>query len=172
MLTYITRRVLYSVPVILVASFLLFAFVRATFDPTAHLRASRTAAEAIKSERKRLNLDKPTVVQYSDWLKKFVRGDWGTSERTHERVFAMIRRSLWVTIQLIFWGVLVSAVLAIAMGVYSAVRQYSALDYTLTGLSFVALAMPPFWFGLIAIQFLSADLKNVFHLQEPLFYSI
>ncbi len=172
MLTYITRRVLYSIPVIFVASFLLFAFVRATFDPTAHLRASRTAAEAIKSERKRLNLDKPTVVQYSDWLKKFVRGDWGTSERTHERVFAMIRRSLWVTTQLIFWGVLVSALLAIAMGVYSAVRQYSALDYTLTGLSFVALAMPPFWFGLIAIQFLSADLKNVFHLQEPLFYSI
>jgi peptide/nickel transport system permease protein len=157
---------------VLIASFLLFAFVRATFDPTAHLRSSRTAAEAIKSERKRLGLDKPIVVQYGDWLKKFVQGDWGTSERTHERTFAMIRRSLWVTVQLIFWGVLISALLAIGMGVYSAVRQYSALDYTFTGLSFIALAMPPFWFGLIAIQFLGADLKDLFSLKDPLFYSI
>jgi peptide/nickel transport system permease protein len=172
MLTYITRRVLYTIPVVLIASFLLFAFVRATFDPTAHLRSSRTAAEAIKSERKRLGLDKPIVVQYGDWLKKFVQGDWGTSERTHERTFAMIRRSLWVTVQLIFWGVLISALLAIGMGVYSAVRQYSALDYTFTGLSFIALAMPPFWFGLIAIQFLGADLKDLFSLKDPLFYSI
>ncbi|MBV8952169.1 MAG: ABC transporter permease, partial [Actinobacteria bacterium] len=83
MLTYITRRVLYAVPVVLVASFLLFAFVRATFDPTAHLRSSHTAAQAIRSERKRLGLDRPVVVQYWDWLKKFVRGNWGTSERTH-----------------------------------------------------------------------------------------
>jgi peptide/nickel transport system permease protein len=172
MLTYITRRVLYTIPVVLIASFLLFAFVRATFDPTAHLRSSRTAAEAIKSERKRLGLDKPIVVQYGDWLKKFVQGDWGTSERTHERTFAMIRRSLWVTVQLIFWGVLISALLAIGMGVYSAVRQYSALDYTFTGLSFIALAMPPFWFGLIAIQFLGADLKDLFSLKDPIVYSI
>jgi peptide/nickel transport system permease protein len=172
MLTYITRRVLYSIPVVLIASFLLFAFVRATFDPTAHLRSSRTAASAIKEERKRLHLDQPVVVQYWDWLKKAVHGDFGTSERTHEDVFVMIRRSLWVTIQLIFWGILVSAFVAISIGVYSAVRQYSALDYTFTGLSFVALAMPPFWFGLIAIQFLGADPKSWFHLQNPLLYSV
>jgi peptide/nickel transport system permease protein len=172
MLTYITRRVLYSIPVVLVASFLLFAFVRATFDPTAHLRSSRTAASAIKEERKRLHLDEPVVVQYWDWLKKAVHGDFGTSERTGEDVFAMIRRALWVTVQLIFWGILVSAFVAISIGVYSAVRQYSALDYTFTGLSFVALAMPPFWFGLIAIQFLGADPKNWFHLQNPLLYSV
>src|SRR6202047_1262903 len=172
MLTYITRRVLYSIPVVLIASFLLFAFVRATFDPTAHLRSSRTAAEALGSERKRLGLDKPIVVQYGDWLKKFVQGDWGRSERTREPPFGMIRRALWLTIQLIFWGVLISALIAISMGVYSAVRQYSALDYTFTGLSFIALAMPPFWFGLIAIQFLSSDVKDIFHLQDPLFYSV
>jgi peptide/nickel transport system permease protein len=172
MLTYVTRRVLYSIPVVLIASFLLFAFVRATFDPTAHLRSSRTAASAIREERKRLHLDEPVVVQYWDWLKKAVHGDFGTSERTHEDVFVMIRRSLWVTVQLIFWGILVSAFVAISIGVYSAVRQYSALDYTFTGLSFVALAMPPFWFGLIAIQFLGADPKSWFHLQNPLLYSV
>ncbi|MBV8949964.1 MAG: ABC transporter permease, partial [Actinobacteria bacterium] len=83
-----------------------------------------------------------------------------------------IRRSLWVTVQLMFWGVVISAAVAIAIGVYSAVRQYSVLDYGLTGMTFLALAMPPFWFGLIAIQFFSADVKTWFHLQDPLFYSI
>lgn len=172
MTNYVVRRVLYSIPVILIASFLLFAFVRATFDPTAKLRSSKTAAQVIRQERHTLGLDKPLVVQYKDWLGKFVRGDWGTSERTHESVFAMIRRALWYTLQLIFWGILISAILAIAIGVYSAVRQYSALDYTFTGLSFIGLAMPPFWFGLLAIQFLVADPKSWFHLSQPIFYFV
>jgi peptide/nickel transport system permease protein len=50
---------------------------------------------------------------------------------------------------------LIAAVVAIALGVYSAIKQYSVLDYTFTGLSFIGLAMPPFWFGLLAIQFLA-----------------
>src|SRR5262249_8375566 len=131
MLTYVARRVLYSIPVILVASFLLFAFVRATFDPTAKLRSSRDP-EAVVRERKRLGLDKPIVVQYGNWLGKFVQGDWGKSERTRQDVWPMITRALGFTVQLILWGVVISALIAIAVGVYSAVRQYSALDYTFT----------------------------------------
>jgi peptide/nickel transport system permease protein len=166
MLTYITRRVLYSIPVILVASFLLFAFVRATFDPTDKLRLGHDP-HAVARERKRLGLDRPLVVQYGDWLGKFVRGDWGKSERTREPVFSQITRALGYTVQLILWGVLLSALVAIAIGVYSAVRQYSKLDYAFTGLSFLGLAMPPFWFGLLAIQFLAIDPRQWFHLSEP-----
>jgi peptide/nickel transport system permease protein len=87
-------------------------------------------------------------------------------------VFPVIRRALWTTVQLIIWGVLVSATLAIAIGVFSAVRQYSAPDYLFTGLSFVGLAMPPFWFGLIAIQFLAIYTKQWFHLAHPPFYFV
>ena len=170
MLTYVFRRILYSIPVLLISSFLLFAFVRATFDPTARLRASRDP-ETITRARHQLGLDKPVVVQYKNWLGRFVRGDWGTSSRTRERVFPVIRRALWTTVQLIVWGVLVSATLAIAIGVLSAVRQYSAPDYLFTGLSFVGLAMPPFWFGLIAIQFLAIYTKQWFHLAHtPLYF--
>ena len=167
MLAYITRRVLYSIAVVLLASFLLFAFVRATFDPTAKLRTSREGASAVARERERLGLNKPLVIQYGKWLGKFVRGDWGNSERTRESVYTMITRSLGYTVQLILWGLLISAVISITIGVYSAIRQYSALDYTFTGLSFVALALPPFWFGLLAIQFLAVGPKEWFHLSEP-----
>ena len=169
MLKFIGRRVLYTIPVILIASFVLFVFVRATYDPTARLRSSRADAGAVAREKERLGLDRPLVVQYGDWLGKFVRGDWGQSERTREPVFSMIRRSLWYTIQLIFWGILLSATVSIFVGVYSAVKQYSVLDYTFTGLSFAGLALPPFWFGLIAIEFLAVQPVSWFHLQEPIF---
>src|SRR5438270_4569659 len=171
MLTYVARRLAYSIPVLLIASFLLFAFVRTTFDPTARLRASRDV-HAVDRERARLGLDKPIVVQYKDWLAKFVRGDWGQSSRSNERVYPAIRRALWNTLQLIFWGILISAIVAIGIGVFSAVRQYSLADYTFTSLSFLGLAMPPFWFGLIAIQFLAVYPQQWFHLTRPPFFFV
>ena len=151
MLNYVTRRVLYSIPVLLIASFLLFAFVRSTFDPTARLRASRDKT-AVTRERARLGLDKPMVSQYKAWLKDAVRGDFGESTRTGEEVSSMLSRSMGNTLQLIVWGTLLSAIVAVGVGVYSAVKQYSAGDYVFTGLSYVGIAMPPFWFGLIAIE--------------------
>lgn len=165
MLTYVIRRILYSIPVLILATFLLFAFVRATFDPTARLRTSRDTA-VIERERERLGLNDPVIVQYKNWAVKFVQGDWGESSRTREDVLPMIRRAFWNTLQLIFWGILISAIVAISIGVYSAVRQYSLLDYMFTGGAFVGLAMPPFWFGLIAIQFLAVYPKDWFGLSE------
>lgn len=170
MLAYVVRRVLYSIPVLLIASFLLFTFVRLTFDPTDRLRQSRDP-QAVQRARHELGLDKPIPVQYKEWLSAFVQGDWGESTRTSERVFPVIRRAFWNTLQLIFWGVLLAAVVAMSIGVYSAVRQYSLSDYAFTGLAFIGVAMPPFWFGLIAIQFLAVYPREWFDLgQTPLFF--
>jgi peptide/nickel transport system permease protein len=171
-LSYVVRRVLYAVPVVLVASFLLFVLVRATFDPTARLRASRDNAAVIAREKERLGLDRPLVVQYGDWLGDFVQGDWGQSERTRDDVLPTIRRALWTTFQLIFWGILLAAIVAVLVGVFSAVRQYSALDYTLTALAFVGLALPPFWFGLMASEFLGIQPREWFGLTQPIFYTV
>lgn len=172
MLSYCTRRVVLAVPVVLIASFLLFVFVRATFDPTARLREGRDGAAAVAQERDRLGLDRPIVVQYGDWLGDFVRGDWGESERTRADVFTTIRRALWSTLQLIFWGVLFAAMVAVTVGVVSAVKQYSALDHSFTALAFIGLALPPFFFGLIAIEFLEVRPTEWFDLSEPVFYSV
>ncbi|MBV8691689.1 MAG: ABC transporter permease [Actinobacteria bacterium] len=192
MLTFVARRIAYSVPVVLVASLLVFVFVYNTTDPLARYRASRDPTVITQQGLRAGLLEKPCTVvghsaggneilkchkrnvfkQYGSWLSKFVRGDMGTSFVTGHRVSTDLRNALWNTLQLIVWGVLLSALLAIAIGVYSAVRQYSILDYTFTGLSFVGLSMPPFWFGLIAIQFFSIDLKNWFNLKEPIFFSI
>src|SRR5881394_1372713 len=109
MLTFVARRIAYSIPVLLVASILVFGFVHATTDPTARLRTSRDA-QLIVREKHRLGLDKPLVNQYLDFANKFVHGDMGESYVTHRAVSHEISGRLWNTIQLIFWGVLISGI--------------------------------------------------------------
>src|SRR5204863_3925221 len=110
--------------------------------------------------------------QYWRWLSKFARGDMGESFLTGHEVRTDLVSAFKNTLQLILWGVGLAALLAISIGVYSAVKQYSALDYTFTGLSFVGLSMPPFWFGLVAIQFFTITFPHWFGSHNPTFFSI
>lgn len=166
MITFITRRVLYSVPVILVASFILFWAVRATFDPLAKLRQAHDPS-VIAREVERLGLDRSIPEQYFLWLRAMVTGDWGVSTRTGTPVLPLIGEALWPTLQLAFWGLLVAILIAGGVSVYSAVRQYSLGDNLLTGASYIGIAMPAFWFGLILIQTLAVWPKEQFGLSEP-----
>lgn len=166
MITFITRRVLYSVPVILVASFILFWAVRATFDPLAKLRQAHDPS-VIAREVERLGLDRSIPEQYVLWLRAMVTGDWGVSTRTGTPVLPLIGEALWPTLQLAFWGLLVAVLIAGGISVYSAVRQYSLGDNLLTGASYIGIAMPAFWFGLILIQTFAVWPKEQFGLSEP-----
>ncbi|SFR66543.1 peptide/nickel transport system permease protein [Agromyces sp. CF514] len=171
MITFITRRVLVSLPVILVASFILFWAVRSTFDPLAKLRLAQDPT-ALAREVERLGLDRSIFEQYLLWLKSFVTGDWGVSSRTGTPVLPLIGEALWPTLQLAFWGLLIAIVVAGSISVYSAVRQYSPGDHVLTAASYIGIAMPAFWFGLILIQTFAVWPKQTFGLEEPPLYFI
>ena len=171
MVTFITRRVLYSIPVILVASFVLFWAVRATFDPLAKLRLAQDPT-ALAREVERLGLDRSVPEQYFLWLRSMVVGDWGLSTRTGTPVLPLIGEALWPTLQLAFWGLLIAVLIAGGISVYSAVRQYSLGDNLLTGASYLGIAMPAFWFGLILIQTFAVWPKEAFGLSEPPLYFI
>jgi peptide/nickel transport system permease protein len=171
MLLFIVRRVLVSIPVVIIASLLLFLFVRWTFDPTARFRQVRDPA-VIESETKRLGLDQPVIVQYGKWLGDFVTGDWGESAASREPVTDMTKRALGYTLQLIFWGILLSSIVAVSIGVFSAIRQYSIPDYVITGASYLAIAMPPFWFGLIAINVFVFRSQSLPLIDSPPFYFV
>lgn len=166
MITFITRRVLYSVPVILVASFILFWAVRSTFDPLAKLRQAHDPA-VIAREIERLGLDRSIPEQYFLWLRSLIVGDWGLSTRTGTPVLPLIGDALWPTLQLALWGLLIAVLIAGGVSVYSAVRQYSWGDNLLTGASYLGIAMPAFWFGLILIQTFAVWPKEQFGLSEP-----
>jgi peptide/nickel transport system permease protein len=169
--TYSFRRLLASIPVLVAASFIAFWAVRTTFDPCAKLRVGQGGAQRYAQCRVRLGLDEPVVQQWWRWLTHFVRGDWGASSRTHERVFSMVSSALGNTAQLIVWGVVLSALIAVSVGVISAVRQYSIPDYLFTGLAYLGLALPPFWFALVAMQAVVA-LKQGVGSDQPVFYFV
>lgn len=171
MTRYALRRLLASVPVLCVASFILFWAVRATFDPLAKLRQS-VDPTALRRETARLGLDRSVPEQYLLWVKGFVTGDWGHSTRTGGAVLPMVGEALGTTIQLVLWGAAFAALLALAIGLYSAARQYSAGDHVLTGLSYLGVAMPAFWFGLVLIQILGVWPKEQFGLRDPPLYFV
>jgi len=171
-LRYLVRRLLGSIPVLLVASFITFWLVRRAVDPLAKFRHDRDSARVLAEQRKALGLDHPVIVQWWNWLTHFVRGDLGTSTRTRDPVSGMIQHALWPTLQLMFWATIVSVVVALLLGTYSAVKQYSAGDYAVTGLSYLGLAMPDFWFALIAIAVLVTLPTVWFHLNQPILYSV
>jgi peptide/nickel transport system permease protein len=171
-LTYIVRRIVYSVPVLLVASLLVFWGIRTTYDPTAKFRTSKDAARVIAEKRKQLGLDRPIISQWWSWLTHALQGNLGVSDRTNDHVWGMLTHAMWPSVQLMFWGILFALVLAIAIGVYSAVKQYSVGDYVFTGVSYIGIAMPTFLFGLLAIALLVTYPVTAFHLSHPILYSI
>jgi peptide/nickel transport system permease protein len=177
-LTFITRRVLYSIPVLLIASFITFMGVRWAFDPLARYRAPGSARTPEQTQRllalkkHQLHLDENIFQQWWHWFKGAIHGNFGVSERTGDSVSQMIRHALWPTLQLMFWGTLVALLIAVGVGIYSATRQYSIGDYAFTTASYVGLAMPPFWFGLMAIALLVTWPVERFGLSQPIFYSV
>ncbi len=171
MLTFVVRRLAYSVPVLIVASFLVFVATRAAFDPTAQLAQVRDPAAKTRFIEK-YGLDQPVAVQWWKWLTGILRGDFGTSIRTGGDIWPDVSRALGVTIQLIVWGLLFAVLFAVTIGVYSAVRQYSAVDYASTSISYLLLAVPPAAFALIAIQFFVFQLTSWLNLDRSFFFFV
>jgi peptide/nickel transport system permease protein len=162
---------MYSIPVLFVASFIVFVAVRLTFDPTVKFRQLKDPT-VIARARARYGLNDPIPVQYFKWFGRIIRGDFGISTRTGGPVWPMLTRALGFTVQLMVWGILLAVLVAVGIGVFSAVKQYSVPDYLFTGLSYIGVAMPPFWFGLVLIQTLGVYVKQRFHLDHPFFFFI
>src|SRR6266700_5934995 len=98
MLTYIARRIMYSIPVLIVVSFVTFWGLRLAFDPLAKYRGQHNSATILPIQRKRLGLDKPIPVQWVKWFTKALHGDLGISDRTNNAVFGEIVHKLGTTI--------------------------------------------------------------------------
>lgn len=154
MLAFSLRRAVYSVPVLLVASFLVFALGAFSADPLAPLRERNPPApqQVIDAETSRLHLDQPLLVRYFGWLGGVLRGDFGPSVVSTADIGADLAGRFWVTIRLVALAMLVALVLAVAIGVLTAVRQYTSVDYAATFVGFLFLAMPAFWFAILLKQ--------------------
>jgi peptide/nickel transport system permease protein len=158
MLTYIARRFLYSIPVLLLSSFLSFLFVSLAGDPTANLRQNPKVSQlTLHLLQHKYHLDKPVVVQYWYWLENVFTHKLGTSLITSQPVWPDVTRTIGHTAQVVLLAECIALVLGIAVGIFSAVKQYSFFDYTFTSLSFLGFAMPTFWLALL-LQILFVDI--------------
>lgn len=152
MTSYIARRTLQMIPLLLGITVVLFGVIQAApGGPEAALLESDRFIDpaVIEAYRVRLGVDRPVPVQYVRWLGAALRGDLGISFSTTRPVSEMIVERLPATLELMGASFLLAAVLAFGLGIFSAVRQYSWFDYIGTGMSFVGIAMPVFWFALI-----------------------
>ena len=168
MLTYIFRRVLYSIPVLLAASFLIFTFVAKASDPLQFLRMQpRVDQQTIQRIVEREHLDESIFVRYGYWLKDAATDKFGTTLIGDRPIWPDLTRVMGNTLQLVIAAELLALLFAVFIGVYSAIRQYSAFDYTFTTFSFLGLATPVFWLALmlqvlVVNIFLNYDIRIVY----------
>lgn len=160
MVNYIIRRVLYAIIMVVLVSFVSFVIIKLPpgdflTQKLAQLRArgDRSAEGQIETYRKRYNLDKPFMWQYTNWAVNFVQGDFGESFEYERPVRDMLGERVTMTIILGIASLVVVWALAIPLGVFSAVKQYSVGDQVITTLSFLGLGMPGFLLALLVLYF-------------------
>ncbi|MBI3975969.1 MAG: ABC transporter permease, partial [Armatimonadetes bacterium] len=151
---FVLRRALQTVVVLGGLSILMFTMLAyAPGDPVEVQAASDPdlRAEDIQMLRRYYGLDDPVHIRYVKWLRTVVRGDFGYSRTYHVPVSVLMRQRLGNTLWLVGTSFLVAFAVGIAIGIYSALRQYSVADYGFTVFSFIGLAMPNFWQGIVMI---------------------
>ncbi|HEX6685768.1 MAG TPA: ABC transporter permease [Candidatus Limnocylindrales bacterium] len=151
MIAYAIRRLLISIPVLIVSSFLVFAMIANSGDPLEALRVTNppTPPETIALEAKRLYLDLPWYERYWVWMNNLWHGEFGPSVNVRENINTEVWTRLGVTLRLVLVAMLLALILAIVAGVTAAVKQYSKTDYTVTFFGFLFLATPTFWLAIL-----------------------
>jgi peptide/nickel transport system permease protein len=149
MLTFTLRRLMISIPVLIIASMFVFFAVSIVGDPLAELRMRPNVSETtIQNITERKHLDQPLVVQYGYWVRDAVTDRFGTNIGNRP-IWPDLRRALWHTLQLVIAAEILALSIAIPLGMFSARKQYSVMDYTTTTISLVGFSVPIFWFALI-----------------------
>jgi peptide/nickel transport system permease protein len=170
MLRYVVRRIVFSIPILLLASILTFVVVKQTTTPLGAIRLNPRVSQAdIARYKHSLGLDKSGVSQYTSWLKNFVRGDWGRSLISNRPVWPQFKDALWNTFVLGLAALAVSLALGVVIGVISAVKQYSWFDYFSTSTAFFGISIPTFWFALILQLVFGLYVVHWFGLSKPFF---
>jgi len=161
MIAYSIRRILFAIPLILGITVISFFIIQlAPGGPTSLLLDPSLAPEDLEKMKEKLGLDQPVYIQYFSWLTNMLHGDFGTSF-IHRGipVGELILDRIPNTLILMITSTIIAAIFAIPLGVISASKPYSTLDYSVTFFSFLGVATPNFWLGLMLIMLFSVQLE-------------
>ncbi len=159
---YMARRVLMLVPLLLGLSLIMFTLIQlAPGDPVLAMMGEQAASnpEYVEQARKNLGLDDPLPIQYVRWLGNLVQGDFGTAYTFNRTpVLQLIGERFWSTVQLQGISLFLGLLIALPVGIISALKQYSATDNVVTVGSFLGLALPNFWLALLLQLWIAVEL--------------
>jgi peptide/nickel transport system permease protein len=171
MLTFLTRRIIVSILVLLAASFLVYVLSANSGDPLSTLRTStaRNKEAQIHAKILLLHLNVPIPIRYFIWLWGLIQGAWGHLDLgqslTGQAVTSMLASAVGVTVQLLIGSFILAVIFGVLIGITSALRQYSGYDYTVTFLAFLFFSLPSFFVAVILKAYVGIDYNNF--LQDP-----
>jgi peptide/nickel transport system permease protein len=159
-ISYLLRRVVQSVAVVFVVTIIVFLLLhQLPGGPARAVLGPRATPQQIAQFNQQNGLDRAVPIQYLDYLRHWVTGDFGFSYKLNQTVGSLLAQRLPKTLVLNALALLLTLIVAIPVGIYQAVRRNRFFDYTATGLSFVFYAAPTFFLGLIAVLIFAQDLN-------------
>lgn len=166
MFFFIVRRLLVSIPILLASFLLMFFLVTISGDPLEDLRQSRdpNREQLMAQLRERLDLNDPFQERFLRWFSGLLSGDFGLN-RDGQDVSVLLTQAMSTTFRLIILATIASIVLGLLIGVMSAVRQYSALDYSSTFAAFLFFSLPVFWLAVMLKEFGAIRFND--YLEQP-----
>jgi peptide/nickel transport system permease protein len=171
MLSYISRRLGISIMILFGSSFLVYNLAAYASDPLAELRLSNddSAQQQIASLTRQLNLDTPPPLRYFLWLRGLLGVFVGNlnlgTTRDGLSVQSELAYAIPVTIRLVLVATITAVLVGLALGIISALRQYSRFDYGMTFLAFLLYSLPIFWVAVLLKEFMAIQFNNF--LSEP-----
>ena len=160
MFRFVVRRLVLSIPILLLVSIMVFGLIHLIpGDPARVILGQEATPEAIAGLRRELGLDRPLVVQYLTWLGNVLRGDLGRSLADRSPVIEQIKVRLPVTLELTIGTFIVALLIALPAGILSATRRGSVVDYASTLVALGGLSIPSFWLAIMFILFFAVKLR-------------
>ena len=155
---YILKRILIAIPTLIGITIIDYAIMCMAGNPLEMLQGARISQAAIEAQKAALGLDQPFYIQYFVWLSNLLQGNMGYSVKTYQSVSAMIGSHLGPTLLLMGVSLIVSLLMAVPAGIYSAIHQYSKGDYTVVTLSFFGSSIPGFFLSLLLVYLFTVKL--------------
>lgn len=153
-LKYIIKRILQTIPLLIIVSFISFFIIRLSpVDPLAELKLNPSISpETVQKERVRLGLDKPVIIQYGKWAISFVKGDLGVTSNG-EKVSQKLKERIPNTLLLTSIVILLTWLVGVPLGILAAVNWKTPFDRLLTVLTSIGMAIPSFFFAVLLLMF-------------------
>ena len=160
MWSYLIRRILAVIPVLLVVLIIVFLMLRLTpGDPAANIAGDAATTEDIAKLRVELGLEEPLLVQFGIYAKNLLKGDFGESFYYKRPVINMIADGVQPTLSLALFTIVIASLIAVPLGTLAAYKQGTFIDRMVMGFSVVGFSVPVFVIGYILIYFLSVKLE-------------